>query len=176
VQICFESKIKFCKVFFCAKLNFFPKAACIGKYKIFLSIALSMTNFTQRLLAVRGDMAQKDFAKKLGINPNTLRAYENGRSLPNQDKLAEICVKFSVSPTWLLLGTGTMHAGETENISINPERLKLAIVAVERCLSETNRQMNAENKAELILAIYSVIIKNEISDISKIIFLMNTLA
>lgn len=66
-------------------------------------------------------MKQKDFAQILGINPNTLRAYEDGRSIPNQDVLERICVKFSVSPAWLLLGRGPMYEkGNKDDTSTPP--------------------------------------------------------
>ena len=68
-----------------------------------------MNTIAERLLRVRGKTKQGDFAKALGINPNTLRTYENGRSLPNQEILEKICVQFSVSPAWLLLGVGPMR-------------------------------------------------------------------
>lgn len=65
-----------------------------------------MKTIGERLLFVRGEMKQGAFAKALNINPNTLRNYESGRVSPNQDILERICVQFSVSPEWLLLGTG----------------------------------------------------------------------
>lgn len=71
-----------------------------------------MTTFAQRLLILRGSTKQGEFAQQLEVNPNTLRAYEEGRSLPNQDVLSRICVKFSVSPSWLLLGHGPMRIEE----------------------------------------------------------------
>ena len=62
------------------------------------------------MLMLRGSTKQGTFAQELEVNPNTLRAYEEGRSLPNQDVLSRICVKLSVSPAWLLLGQGPMKA------------------------------------------------------------------
>jgi len=64
----------------------------------------------ERFLVIRGKAKQGDFAKALGINPNTLRNYENGRVSPNHKILERICVEFSVSPTWLLLGIGPMYS------------------------------------------------------------------
>lgn len=73
-----------------------------------------MSSIGERLLAVRGDVSQAVFAKALGINPNTLRSYERGLAIPNQEVLARICVNFSVSPEWLLLGE---DATASSNIS-----------------------------------------------------------
>ncbi len=66
------------------------------------------SSIAERLLQVRGAIRQGEFAKALGINPNTLRNYENGRVSPNNAILERICVQFSVNPAWLLLGTGLM--------------------------------------------------------------------
>ncbi|MBQ7607508.1 MAG: helix-turn-helix domain-containing protein [Desulfovibrionaceae bacterium] len=71
-----------------------------------------MTTISERITQVRGNLTQRDFAQKLGINANTLRSYENGRSLPNQEFLKQVCVQFSVSPSWLLLGRGAMEEGK----------------------------------------------------------------
>ena len=71
-----------------------------------------MTTFAQCLPILRGSTQQGEFAQQLEVNPNSLRAYEEGRSLPNQDVLSRICVKFSVSPSWLLLGHGPMRIEE----------------------------------------------------------------
>ncbi|MDD2967764.1 MAG: helix-turn-helix transcriptional regulator [Desulfovibrionaceae bacterium] len=71
-----------------------------------------MSTIAERFLILRGKGKQGDFAKELGINPNTLRNYENGRVFPNQEILERICVKFSVSPEWLLLGQGSMRPND----------------------------------------------------------------
>src|SRR5574344_1354858 len=70
-----------------------------------------MSTLADRLLLVRGKAKQGAFARGLGVNPNTLRSYENGRSSPNQEFLERICVQFSVSAGWLVLGRGDMRAG-----------------------------------------------------------------
>ena len=74
-----------------------------------------MTTIAERFLLLRGKAKQGDFAKELGINPNTLRSYENGRSIPNQELLQQICVQFSVSPAWLLLGNGPMRTAKASS-------------------------------------------------------------
>lgn len=81
----------------------------------------TMTTISERLLELRGERKQGEFAKLLGINPNTLRSYESGRSLPNQDILERICVHFSVSPAWLLLGHGPMKIEEFPTVPLTSE-------------------------------------------------------
>lgn len=91
-----------------------------------------MSTIAERLLTLRGKAKQGEFAKLLGINPNTLRSYENGRSSPNQDFLEQICVQFSVSPEWLLLGRGTMD-GKNGDSSCEHEDAQAESVPCARC-------------------------------------------
>ena len=65
------------------------------------------TTIAERILQVRGRTKQAAFAALLGVNPNTLRGYENGHVEPNFRFLTRICAEFSVNPTWLLMGVGT---------------------------------------------------------------------
>lgn len=68
-----------------------------------------MSSIAERLLLLRGAIKQGEFSRIVGVNPNTLRSYENGRSIPNHEFLEQICVQFSVSADWLLLGHGPMR-------------------------------------------------------------------
>ena len=97
-----------------------------------------MTTIAERFLLVRGKAKQGDFAKAIGINPNTLRNYENGRVLPNQEILERICTQFSVSPAWLLLGVGAMR--ETRKDAPPPPQEK----------SEYGLQIEGGNEARLL--------------------------
>lgn len=61
-----------------------------------------------RITELRGSMSRAEFAKRIGVSPNTLRNYEGELSLPNSDVVASICTACGVSPYWLLMGTGPM--------------------------------------------------------------------
>lgn len=63
----------------------------------------------KRLEWLRGDMSRNAFAKKIGINSNTFRNYEEGLSLPNSDMVAQICAKLNLSFEWFLLGKGDIY-------------------------------------------------------------------
>lgn len=67
-----------------------------------------------RIIHVRGKMSQLEFARRMEINPNTLRNYENGRALPNQLFLSKICIEFGVNPRWILLGEGLPYNSDYE--------------------------------------------------------------
>jgi transcriptional regulator with XRE-family HTH domain len=75
---------------------------------------LPVSSIAERLLQLRGKTRQGDFAATLGINPNTLRGYESGRALPNQEVMEKICRVFSVNPAWLLLGQGEIEQNDRE--------------------------------------------------------------
>ena len=80
-----------------------------------------MSTIAERFLLLRGKTKQGEFATLLNINPNTLRNYENGRVLPNQAILERICVQFSVSAEWLLLGHGPMYREKEEHALTTPQ-------------------------------------------------------
>ncbi len=69
-------------------------------------------DIAKRIVTVRNTMSRRAFAAMLGIKESTLRNYECGSSLPNSDILKNLCEKQSISPEWLLLGTGPMYRGE----------------------------------------------------------------
>lgn len=73
-----------------------------------------MDNIGSRLTTLRGDETQTSFADRLGINVNTLRAYEKGRAKPGFEVLETLCVKFRIRPAWILTGKGPMHMDEAE--------------------------------------------------------------
>jgi putative phage repressor len=123
---------------------------------------LRMSTIAERLLLLRGKTKQGEFANSLGINPNTLRSYENGRTSPNHEFLEQICVQFSVSPEWLLLGHGPIRPEDSEtpqNELPQPmphdealRRLEARLDASEnerRELGIENRQLHRD-KAELL--------------------------
>ena len=123
-----------------------------------------MNTIAERLLLVRGKIKQGEFAALLDVNPNTLRSYENGRSCPNQEFLERICVQFSVSAEWLLLGRGSMRAGETRSEHTEQSQLveTASAISCARCalleeelteerkerreLGAELREVNAENR------------------------------
>jgi len=70
-----------------------------------------------RLLLVRGKMTQAEFARKMNVNPNTLRSYERGAAIPNLTFLARLCTEFDVSPKWILLGEGHIYNMQSNEAS-----------------------------------------------------------
>jgi transcriptional regulator with XRE-family HTH domain len=69
-------------------------------------------NFLGRLLELRGNMTEVDFAKKIGWNLMTLRGYFIRGSKPPYDFIIKVCEAFNVSATWLLWGIGPKWASK----------------------------------------------------------------
>lgn len=111
-----------------------------------------MNTIAERLLRVRGKTKQGDFAKALGINPNTLRTYENGRSLPNQEILEKICVQFSVSPAWLLLGVGPMRETLKDSAASSQEKAGYGLQVGDGSIAKWERELELEREERRELA------------------------
>lgn len=73
------------------------------------------TTLGERLKILRGTMTQEQFAAAIGVNTNTLRAYEKDRNSPSADVLANVCTRLNVSAQWLLLGIGEPGSDEAES-------------------------------------------------------------
>ncbi len=59
----------------------------------------------KRLLEVRGDRSQRQFARDLGVSQQNISHYERGTT-PHPNFLITLALKENVSPDWLLLGRG----------------------------------------------------------------------
>ncbi len=84
-----------------------------------------METIGNRLEKIREELwgkSSRSFATSLGISASTWRNYEKGISTPSFDNILDICQKLSISADWLLFGTGSMRANESEEVSsANPE-------------------------------------------------------
>lgn len=110
-----------------------------------------MSSIAERILTVRGDMPQASFAKALEINPNTLRSYERGLAIPNQEVLARLCVKFSVNPAWLLLGDESpMENIPQESLVVenDDDIIKIPMVKAVLSAGSGSLQTNGESERE----------------------------
>lgn len=63
-----------------------------------------MTEISERLKIIRGDISQTAFAQLFEFHRNTLVKYETGLQLPTTDFLLKLCNKFNISSDWLLFG------------------------------------------------------------------------
>lgn len=67
---------------------------------------MSKSQMGKRIVILRGELSQADFAEKLGVSRNTLSRYENGTNIPGADFLQMLVTTFGVDANWLLLGVG----------------------------------------------------------------------
>ncbi len=115
---------------------------------------LHMNPIQERLRLVRGGTTQAEFASLNGLPLSTYSRYERGATAPDLDFLQSLCVKFDISPTWLLLGVGAMRATsspETPSLphAHNPEPTPQAACA--HC-AELEEELKSERKERRELA------------------------
>ncbi len=58
-------------------------------------------------------LTQKEFGDRIGVKPNTVATYEQGRNKPIDAVVGLICREFSVNETWLHTGEGEMFVQKT---------------------------------------------------------------
>lgn len=58
-------------------------------------------------------LTQKEFGERIGVKPNTIATYEQGRNQPIDAVTSLICREFNVSETWLRTGKGKMFITKT---------------------------------------------------------------
>ena len=52
------------------------------------------------------NLSQESFAKKIGLQRNTISLIENGKRNPSDRTIKDICKNFNVNENWLLTGKG----------------------------------------------------------------------
>lgn len=111
---------------------------------------------------VKGDTA---LAKILNIKPPSVAAARKRRQIPT-GWIECIAEKYNVSADWLFFGRGCKNAikwgdiSDSKAININYINLSKAIIVVEEGLSKKNRVLTPEKKADLIVAVYDFISKD----------------
>ena len=66
----------------------------------------------ERLVEIRGDRSQRQFAADLGVFPQNINRYERG-SVPHPDFLITLALNEGVSLDWLLFGEGKKKIGRS---------------------------------------------------------------
>lgn len=65
--------------------------------------------FRKRLVELRGDRSQRQFARDLGVFQQNVNRYENGQ-VPHMDFMITCAAHCKVSLDWLILGKGKKAA------------------------------------------------------------------
>jgi transcriptional regulator with XRE-family HTH domain len=61
----------------------------------------------ERIAQIRGELTQKQFADRLGINPKTVQRWEAGSVVPDGPALLSLLREFGADPAWVLMGRGS---------------------------------------------------------------------
>jgi transcriptional regulator with XRE-family HTH domain len=65
------------------------------------------------------NLSQKNFAKQLGIAASFLSELEKGKTKPGYNFLINLYETFDISPSWVLLGKGSMYQDKKNGLSSN---------------------------------------------------------
>jgi transcriptional regulator with XRE-family HTH domain len=119
-----------------------------------------------RLRELRGGRSVSEFSVVLGVHPNTLRNYENGKT-PNLDVLIQACTQLGCSPEWLIFGSQTSEANlgqpEAPGPRANPDesflRAEMPLLleiseAARRHFGERMSGLNQNRFKEIVLKTY----------------------
>ena len=90
---------------------------------------------SKRIIAARGDLSQREFAKKVGCSNTQISLVERGISRPSNDLLMKIAAATSVSVKWLMCGVdGEDVESELKEIEVwyrsHPEERKEFIMKI----------------------------------------------
>ena len=103
----------------------------------------------RRLADIRSrlGLSQTELAGELGVSPRTYQSYERGERDAPTASLIELCQKFDIDPTWLLLGPDA-------KASLNEAILEGVLRAVDEYLQSIQGELPPEKKARLVKLLY----------------------
>lgn len=104
---------------------------------------------TLREARERSGLSQDDAARRLGISVASVSRMESGESAVTTDRLAQLAAFYKVSAASLLEGAIVTHPS-----AIDLERLKLAIVEVEKVVAALGVRPSPEKVADAVAELY----------------------
>lgn len=107
----------------------------------------------QRLVQIRGERSQQEFASRLGMHSNTLARYERGERAPDTNFVLLLMALEEVNPAWLLIGEGRERAR-----SLDAELLGLVIERIEVFVKKEGLDVPPRRKAKLAVLLYEHIV------------------
>lgn len=130
----------------------------------------------KRFALVRGNRTSKDFAKSLGVHPNSITNYENDKRFPDLSVLTHLVEDYRVNLNWLLTGHGNVYDDmsiETSSGDASMSKSKNGTKKVDQKVFATALQMANEfekrgggklmpsDKIEIVYKIYQDIMDKE---------------
>lgn len=103
-------------------------------------------------------LSRKAFGDLVGISEAKVQAIEIGKQRVDHETLANIVQAMELDIAWLLSlkVLPTFHASNLKDIGLDPERLRMAIEAIEEGLDAVGRSATPDVKAALITAAYEL--------------------
>jgi len=84
-----------------------------------------------RLCSLRGNLTREEFAKRIGIHPQTLYSYEKGKKIPKLKTIEQICNRLKISKDWLI--SGIKAPSQSEETPDYNETKAILSVSCARC-------------------------------------------
>ena len=95
-------------------------------------------------LRVVNNMSQEELAKALNVTRQSISKWESGETLPQIDKVMEICDLFKVSADELLNDKIVIHRGQKLQMSIG-EDIKTKYFGTDGFRGETNKVLTCDH-------------------------------
>ena len=106
----------------------------------------------ERLRLIRGQLGQKEFAKRIDSSQTGVSAYEKGQRKPDYETLIRVSQEFGVTLDWLLLGTGSMYIEDNSDKTADMSAVLPAETAsqpIENIEYEKNKSADMSEKLRL---------------------------
>ena len=117
-----------------------------------------------RIKEIRGNTSRDVFSADLGVNRNTVQNYEIYGRGPSFEFITAVCERYNIHADWLIFGKEPKFQGDAQKEKtekLNRELLLDTVVAIEKVLQDTDREMTSEAKAELIIKVYELFVEDD---------------
>lgn len=113
-----------------------------------------MMTIGERIKSLRGGTSREVFASQLGIHPQSLYRYEQGRHKIDLPTIVTICDKLNISSEWLIFGRGPINQDKTNDQALRqrPSEQKIhSITPSESIFIETDDAPIEQREIDLIM-------------------------
>jgi transcriptional regulator with XRE-family HTH domain len=110
-----------------------------------------MMNLSDRLTFLRKSTGktQIPFAKEVGVSQSAYANYERGATEIPISLAVKVCLDYEISPSWLLLGEGTMKTMDVSNL------LEDCVVSILKFLIDNDLPINPERIGRLVKFLFN---------------------
>ena len=117
-----------------------------------------------RIKQARGvlGLTQKDLCEATGMPLPSLKNWELSKSVPGGEAILAL-MHAGINANWLLTGEGPMLMADLAG-TLDRERMRISLKAIEMGLKATERVMAPAAKAELLLAVYDLLEDSSVTE------------